>query len=256
MFYAGGFLDKESKDCNTTFGTTKKDSTDTDKKKWKSFVPVTLKMLHDSNITQGDSFDIDGEAVNDVIVCGRILSREELPTRTIFDINDSTGSMRVTFYNREENVLPHWLLNLEYDLGIYVKIFGNARVFKEAKAIVGASISKITDFDELCNHFLQVFIGHSIRVDGVLPSDDIIEARIKWKTVEEVNQILKSSIDKIRLIKLQVSKEELFWFNQVWCKLCWLRKEFKLYDWRYANIPRENRNLYFMGTNYNKYNST
>ena len=212
MFYSGGFFDLENKENHAAFTTTKKDKDtgESDKKKWKTFVPVTLKMLIESKITQSDSFEIEGESVNDVIIWGRLLSREELPTRTIFEVNDSTGSMRVTFYNREENVLPNCFKNLDYEHGMYAKIFGNARVFKEAKAIVGAWISKITDFDELCNHYLQVFIGSAVRTNGILPSEEISNEKSKAKTIEEVHQILKTSIERIKLTKLQITKEDFF----------------------------------------------
>ena len=40
-------------------------------------------------------------------------------------------------------------------------MFGTVRVFKEDKAIVGTHIKKIGGrFDEVTNHFLQVFVSH------------------------------------------------------------------------------------------------
>ena len=37
---------------------------------------------------------------------------------------------------------------------MYVKVFGNVRVFKEDKIIVGTHIRAVTKFDEITNHLL------------------------------------------------------------------------------------------------------
>lgn len=47
-------------------------------------------------------------------------------------------------------------------------MYGNIRVFKEEKAIVGTHIKKIEKFDELTNHFLSIFVSNCIRKKGVL----------------------------------------------------------------------------------------
>ena len=47
-------------------------------------------------------------------------------------------------------------------------MYGNIRVFKEEKAIVGTHIKKIEKFDELTNHFLSIFVANCIRKKGVL----------------------------------------------------------------------------------------
>ena len=62
-------------------------------------------------------------------------------------------------------VLFHLSLNRE---GGYVKIFGSIRVFKEEKAVIGTHIKSIEKFDEVTNHFLQVFTAHCMRVQGPL----------------------------------------------------------------------------------------
>lgn len=49
-----------------------------------------------------------------------------------------------------------------------MKVYGNIRVFKEEKAIVGSHIKKIEKFDELTNHFLSVYVSHCIRKKGIL----------------------------------------------------------------------------------------
>jgi len=50
----------------------------------------------------------------------------------------------------------------------YVKVYGTIRVFKDEKAIVGTHIQRIEKFDEITNHFLQLFVAHNIRKNGIL----------------------------------------------------------------------------------------
>jgi hypothetical protein len=60
------------------------------------------------------------------------------------------------------------LRNFQYEQFAYVKVYGNIRVFKEEKAIVGTHIKRIEKFDELTNHFLAVYVSHCIRKKGIL----------------------------------------------------------------------------------------
>ncbi len=64
--------------------------------------------------------------------------------------------------------MPLALRNFDYHQFMYAKIFGTVRVYKEEKAIVGAHIRKVEKFEEVTNHFLQVFVAHQIRTKGVL----------------------------------------------------------------------------------------
>ena len=54
-----------------------------------------------------------------------------------------------------------------------MKVYGNIRVFKEEKAIVGTHIKKIEKYDELTNHFLAVYVSHCIRKKGILKPKDL-----------------------------------------------------------------------------------
>jgi len=77
------------------------------------------------------------------------------------------------FYHREENTVPTALKNFEYEAFCYVKVFGSIRMFKEQRAIVGTHIARISDFDEVTNHFLQIFVSHCVRRKGVLKEKDL-----------------------------------------------------------------------------------
>jgi len=94
--------------------------------------------------------------------------------RTLFEINDNTGSFKVIFYQKGENEVPVALKNFNYEHLMYVKVYGTIRVFKEEKAIVGTHIKKIEKFDEVTNHLLQVYVAHCIRKKGVLSSSALM----------------------------------------------------------------------------------
>jgi hypothetical protein len=53
-------------------------------------------------------------------------------------------------------------------------VYGNIRVFKEEKAIVGTHIKRIEKFDELTNHFLSVYVSHCIRKKGILKPRELM----------------------------------------------------------------------------------
>lgn len=139
-----------------------------ERRKAKVFTPVTVKMVRNAQPRPDDVCEYDGDPINDIIICGLILRRIEEPMRTQFEINDHTGTFYVLFYHKGENQIPTALKNFEYQQFCYVKVYGNIRVFKEEKAIVGTHIKKIQKFDELTNHFLSTCVSHCIRKKGIL----------------------------------------------------------------------------------------
>ena len=97
-----------------------------------------------------------------------MISRSEEQMRVVFEINDNTGTSKIIFYQKEQGQLPSALRNFDYSQFMYAKVFGTVRVYKEEKAIVGTHIRKVEKFEEVTNHFLQVFVAHQIRTKGVL----------------------------------------------------------------------------------------
>ena len=56
---------------------------------------------------------------------------------------------------------------------MYVKIFGNFRIFKEERCVVGTDIKSVVKHQEVTNHFLKVFVQREIRVKGVLTREEL-----------------------------------------------------------------------------------
>jgi RPA family protein len=130
-------------------------------------------MLHDAPIGPDDNLELDGQSISEIIAVGRVIGKTEETMRTVFEINDNTGSFKIIFYQKDTNQVPTALKGFEYKQFSYVKVFGNIRVYKEDKAIVGTHIKRISKFDELTNHFLQTFVAQSVRLQGVLPQKDL-----------------------------------------------------------------------------------
>lgn len=180
-------------------------------KKMKIFKPVSLKMIKDCAVGENDIFELDGETYSEVIFAGRVLAMEEHPTRTTFDINDNSGTIKVTFYHRSENNPPKCLQELDYEENCYVKIFGNLRCFKDVRAVVGMTITKIKDYDELTNHWLQVFIAEAVRKNGVLSSSEAAHGSSSGPlSEEEVRRLVKEVFDKFKIHKSQCRRAEVY----------------------------------------------
>lgn len=55
-------------------------------------------MIADAQPRPDDVCEIDGEQLNDIILVGRLITKQEESLRTTFEINDNTGSTKVIFY--------------------------------------------------------------------------------------------------------------------------------------------------------------
>ncbi len=72
-----------------------------------------------------------------------------------------------------------------------MKIYGNIRVFKEEKAIVGSHIKRIEKFDEVTNHFLSIFVANCIRKKGLVRPKDLTPAFIEPNPSKDLDNHMK-----------------------------------------------------------------
>ena len=63
-------------------------------KRTKVFVPVSFRMINQALPNAEDQFEYKGQVLADIIVVGRLISRREEPSRTVFEMNDNTVSKR------------------------------------------------------------------------------------------------------------------------------------------------------------------
>ena len=69
-----------------------------ERRKAKVFTPVTVKMVANAQPRPDDVCEIEGENIAEIIIVGRVVERSFEPMRTLFTINDNTGTLKVIFY--------------------------------------------------------------------------------------------------------------------------------------------------------------
>lgn len=114
-------------------------------------------MISSCDVNNDGHLNFDGEDVSDVICVGKLVARHQENMRTIFEVDDGTASFNCIFYQKGENEVPIALKNLEFTEGMYARIYGTIRVFKEERGLVGSNIQAITNHNEVTNHLLKVF---------------------------------------------------------------------------------------------------
>ena len=208
---SGGFFDDVENTNNAYPSMSKKVFDDGEKKKTKYFVPVNIAMLLEAQTGEDDQFHIDGEAITDVILVGRVFDKEQSATKISYMLNDNTGCLKVNFYTKEETSVPKYLEEFLYEEDCYVKIFGNIRVFKDNKSVVGAHLKKITDHDAITNHKLQVLVSQEYRRKGPLNNQDLTEQKKGDEMTEaELKDLIVEAAKKHAGDSNAISKDELF----------------------------------------------
>ena len=155
-----------------------------------------------------------------VVVVGRISSKVEENTRIIYQVNDNTSVFKVIFYLSNGSNIPTALKNFDYRENIYVRIYGQIRMFKEEKAIVGTKISEILKHDEITNHLLQVFVGHNIRTKGVLtPEQQTQGLQAAGRQVARGGASVDHSAQVLQLMKTVVSGGRFAHKQDLWAML-------------------------------------
>lgn len=66
-----------------------------------------------------------------------------------------------------------------------MKLFGTVRLFKEEKILVGTHVKRVEKFDEVTNHYLQVFTAQQIRQKGILTVRSLLLTSNRKKTLKE-----------------------------------------------------------------------
>lgn len=104
-------------------------------------------MIMDGQSTPDDQLEVDGMAIQNVSIVGRLIGQTEEGMRTIFELNDNTCAFKVIFYKKGDSETPVALKDFNYKENIWVTVKGSVRVFKEETAIVGNQIFPIVQHD-------------------------------------------------------------------------------------------------------------
>ena len=87
---------------------------DQSKQRSRVFTPVTSFMIEQLNPGPDDVCEFSGEPISEVAIVGRLVSRNEQPMRVEFELNDNTGTVKLIFYQKGENMTPQALKNFSY----------------------------------------------------------------------------------------------------------------------------------------------
>mmetsp|Transcript_21329 Transcript_21329/g.18469 ORF Transcript_21329/g.18469 Transcript_21329/m.18469 type:complete len:148 (-) Transcript_21329:1999-2442(-) len=132
-------------------------------------IPLTVRDLLKASNGADDVCEIDGVPVDQAIVIGRVFKLEEQSTRAVFHIDDTTGSIQIAHYKRQDNPTA---INIDFKDNMYVKCVVVVRPFKNQKMYVSNVIQPVTDYNQVTYHFLNCFLAHAQRVKGALPKPD------------------------------------------------------------------------------------
>ena len=151
--------------------------TDSDRKQLSRHVhvPITCQMFENSTPWPDDEFYTPGLFFKEIVVIGRIINVATSAKNMRIMVNDSTSTIEVTVLYKDYDSQPYWSKRIKE--GSYYKIYGEAKNFKDKKSILATNASAIYDFNELTNHFLNVFLNKWIREKGVLSPLELKEGK-------------------------------------------------------------------------------
>ena len=142
-------------------------------------IPITWKMFEDSQPCPDDEFYTPGLFFKEIVIVGRVLNVASSAKNMRVIVNDSTSTIEITVLYKDYDSQPFWSKIIKE--GSYYKIYGEAKNFKDKKSILARNAAVIIDFNEVTNHFLNVFLNKSIRDKGVLSPMELKEGKLNAK---------------------------------------------------------------------------
>ena len=135
----------------------------------KNIIPATIKMIKSAPWNK-DKATVDLDNVNPefVSIMGRLGEVETQSTRDIFQISDGTGSIQLTRWKEENNILANERFS-ECVEGATVWVVGGVKQFGEQYSIQVYTMRKIDDFNEMTHHLLEVMLTHARNTKGPIP---------------------------------------------------------------------------------------
>lgn len=77
--------------------------------------------------------------------------------------------------------------------------------------MVGSHIHKITEFDELTNHYLSAFVCQSVHAVGVLEESDLIKgADVQDLTESQIEKLIKDTLESLFNNSEYVKKDVIY----------------------------------------------
>mmetsp|Transcript_130420 Transcript_130420/g.194121 ORF Transcript_130420/g.194121 Transcript_130420/m.194121 type:complete len:261 (-) Transcript_130420:23-805(-) len=129
-------------------------------------LPTTIKQLSSAEAGPegGNTFSIDGVPLHRVKVIGQIMGINRQSTTVTLELDDGTGRIDTRFWlnHDPEEEGAEDTESGEWQEGVYVRVFGHLRQFKNSdkNSFVAMSIKPIEDFNEITFHLLEATYVH------------------------------------------------------------------------------------------------
>lgn len=116
-------------------------------KKKQNVVPV---MMQEVLAAPEEGFTVEGMEVGMVIICGRVVGIEKAATKTVYQLEDSSGRVEVVQWVDDGNA------STEHNEGDDVRVVGSLRTQGDKKHVMAFKIAAVTSTAEMDAHLLQV----------------------------------------------------------------------------------------------------
>ncbi|GLC36824.1 hypothetical protein PLESTB_000779100 [Pleodorina starrii] len=125
-------------------------------------------LLKETANSDGENFTADGRDISTVTIVGRVTSYQEGPTRILLQVHDGTASMEVCSW--VDDVDSQAQRRVEWQVGKYVRVYGNLKTFEQRRSITAFAVKPVTDHNEVTYHFLQSIMQHLHLTKGAPPT--------------------------------------------------------------------------------------
>eukprot|EP01128_Nolandella_sp_AFSM9_P008599 TRINITY_DN5286_c0_g1_i1.p1 TRINITY_DN5286_c0_g1~~TRINITY_DN5286_c0_g1_i1.p1 ORF type:complete len:267 (+),score=58.78 TRINITY_DN5286_c0_g1_i1:142-942(+) len=143
---------------------------------------MTMKQFLESNQPnpEEEAFVINNHTVTQGAFLGQVLSVENSSTSLIFQIDDGTATARVRIWVEHDVTSYAKNRSVEWGPGVYVSFFGDLKAYSGMRTIVTTKLTKLTDFNEISYHFLDVIHTHLLLTRGApIANGDVAAANSK-----------------------------------------------------------------------------
>jgi replication factor A2 len=126
----------------------------------KTLTPVTIKQLQSVVDSSGDTMILDNHTLDRISFVGVIRNIQKQATNTHYTIEDGTGSIEVTDWNKQQQNDDMEVDDNTIDTGKYVSVIGSLRNFNNRRSVNPNRIRPITNHNEVVYHLLKSLSIH------------------------------------------------------------------------------------------------
>jgi replication factor A2 len=133
-------------------------------------MPLTIKQI--LNAEHKDSkFRVDGKEITQLTIVALVIHADLQSTGINYVLDDGTGKISCRFFLDAEDMSTSKAVHRE---GVYVRVYGNARVFGNQRSVFAFQVMEVKDFNELTYHTLDVITTHLKNTKGYQPLQGMV----------------------------------------------------------------------------------